>query len=68
MVRRLKDGPKRYEYVRYVFTNASDDIRSILCTSLDALDIEWKMMNDRNVSIARKASVAAMETIVGPKT
>ena len=66
--RRLKNGIKRYEYVRYVFTNASADIRAILCASLDSLDIEWAMMNDRNVSIARRESVAAMEAIVGPKS
>ncbi len=65
--RKLADGWKRYEYVRYVFTNASADIRKIFTASLDALDIEWRQMNARNVSIARSESVAALERFVGPK-
>lgn len=68
VLRRLGNRTRRYEYVRYVFTNASPDIRAILCASLDALDIEWAMMNERNVSIARRESVLAMEAIVGLKS
>lgn len=66
--RTSKAGTKCYEYVRYVFTNASEDIRAILCVSLEALEIEWSQMNARNISVARKASVERMEVIVGPKS
>jgi hypothetical protein len=65
--RQLKHGVKRYEYVRYVFTNASSDIRGILTDSLDALEIEWRRMNARNISIARRDSVHELEQFVGQK-
>jgi hypothetical protein len=66
--RQLKHEVKRYEYVRYVFTNASSDIRRIFTDSLDALNIEWRQMNQRNVSIARREAVLALEQFVGPKS
>jgi hypothetical protein len=58
---------KRYEYPRYFFTNASDDIRRIYTDTLDTLGVEWKQTNPRNVSVARRASVALMDRHVGPK-
>lgn len=60
-------GGKRYEYVRYFFTNRSDDIRRIFCDTLDRLDIAWRQDGPYNISIARKESVAKLESIVGPK-
>ncbi len=65
--RKLANGWKEYRYVRYVFTNASSDIRTILTESLDALGIEWRQMNRRNVSVARSESVAMLDWFVGPK-
>ncbi|MFJ7072557.1 helix-turn-helix domain-containing protein [Streptomyces sp. NPDC098781] len=59
--------PKRYEYPRYFFTNLSGDIMRLFTTTLDQVGVEWKPANARNVSIARKASVALMDTHVGPK-
>ncbi|GGX60950.1 transcriptional regulator [Streptomyces fructofermentans] len=65
---RLVGGePKRYEYPRYFFTNVSDDIRKLYTDTLDALGVEWRQANARNVSVARKASVALMDVHVGPK-
>jgi hypothetical protein len=62
---------KRYEYPRYFFTNVSDDIRQLYTDTLDKLGIEWKPCtrhgNPYNISVARKASVALMDTHVGPK-
>ncbi|MGW6903955.1 helix-turn-helix domain-containing protein [Streptomyces sp. NPDC054940] len=58
---------KRYEYPRYFFTNLSGDIIRLFTTTLDAVGVQWKQANDRNISIARKASVALMDTHVGPK-
>lgn len=62
---------KRYEYPRYFFTNASDDIRGIYTATLDKLGIKWthctRNGNPFNISIARKASVALMDAHVGPK-
>ncbi|MCL7423811.1 helix-turn-helix domain-containing protein [Streptomyces sp. YS415] len=62
---------KRYEYPRYFFTNVSDDIRQLCTDTLDALGVEWthctRHGNPYNISVARKASVALMDTHVGPK-
>jgi hypothetical protein len=58
---------KRYEYPRYFFTNLSSDIIRLFTETLDQAGVEWKHANARNISIARKASVALMDTHVGPK-
>ncbi|POX60228.1 hypothetical protein C3492_27640 [Streptomyces sp. Ru62] len=62
---------KRYEYPRYFFTNTSADIIRLFTDALDKVGVEWKTLNQSRaavtVSIARKASVALMDTHVGPK-
>ncbi|MGW1951804.1 helix-turn-helix domain-containing protein [Streptomyces sp. NPDC001920] len=58
---------KRYEYPRYFFTNLSGDIIRLFTETLDAVGVQWKRANDRNISIARKDSVTLMDTHVGPK-
>ncbi|MFD5699933.1 helix-turn-helix domain-containing protein [Streptomyces lasiicapitis] len=62
---------KRYEYPRYFFTNKSDDIRKLCTDTLDKVGVEWTTLargsDPLNISIARKASVALMDTHVGPK-
>lgn len=62
---------KRYEYPRYWFTNVSDDIRKLYTDTLDKLGIEWRHCtrhgNPYNISVARRESVALMDTHVGPK-
>jgi hypothetical protein len=65
---RLVSGkPKRYEYPRYFFTNLSADIVRLFTDALDRVGVDWKQANHRNVSIARKASVALLDLHVGPK-
>ncbi|MET8688664.1 transcriptional regulator [Streptomyces sp. NPDC004732] len=58
---------KRYEYPRYFFTNLSGDIIRLFTATLDKLGVDWKAANHRNISVARKASVALMDLHVGPK-
>ncbi|MFI9775034.1 transcriptional regulator [Streptomyces sp. NPDC051956] len=58
---------KRYEYPRYFFTNLSGDIITLFTDTLDRVGVEWRQANHRNISIARKASVAVMDTHLGPK-
>lgn len=58
---------KRYEHPRYFFTNLSSDIIRLFTETLDRVGVEWKQANARNISIARKAAVALMDTHVGPK-
>src|SRR3954470_1832833 len=54
-------------YPRYHFTQVSDDIRRLFCRSLRQLDIEYTWNDARNVSIARRPSVARLDEFVGPK-
>ncbi|MEU0894011.1 helix-turn-helix domain-containing protein [Streptomyces massasporeus] len=58
---------KRYEYPRYFLTNLSADIIRLFTAALDQVGVEWKQANARNISVARKASVALMDVHVGPK-
>jgi len=66
--RRVGGTTKRYNYPRYFFSNASDDIRRIFTDALDQLGIDWRQSNPRNISIARRQAVAALDEFVGPKT
>jgi hypothetical protein len=54
-------------YPRYHFSNASADIRAIFGRACDALGIEWRPHNSRNLSVARRNSVALLDAFVGPK-
>ncbi|MCX4646106.1 transcriptional regulator [Streptomyces sp. NPDC055059] len=58
---------KRYEYPRYFFTNLSGDIITLFTDTLDRVGVDWRQGNHRNISVARKASVALMDTHIGPK-
>jgi hypothetical protein len=66
-IRTVAGERKRYEYPRYFFTNLSPDIIRLFTTALDQVGVEWKKPNARNISVARKASVALMDAHVGPK-
>jgi len=58
---------KRYEYVRYFFSNRSRDIRLLFLEACGSLGIEARHSNAFTVSVARRHSVALLEEIVGPK-
>lgn len=60
-------GGKTYSYPRYTFCNASTDIRDLFTTTCDQLGVEWRQMNPRNVSVARRRSVARLDEFIGPK-
>ena len=56
-----------YSYARYGFCNRSADITGILTGHLDLLGVEWRPMGRWQISVARRASVAALDAFVGPK-
>jgi hypothetical protein len=66
-VNRVRHPKRTYEYVRYQFTNRSDDIRHIFCDACDALGIEWRVMKSDTISVARRDSVARLDAFVGAK-
>ena len=67
-VRPLRDGPKRYEYPRYLLSNESTDILAICTDALDAIGARWTAPRRNVVSVARRESVARLDQIVGPKS
>lgn len=58
---------KRYDYPRYHFTNESADIRDLYTAALDRLGIAWRYNRHNCISVAQRASVAALDAFVGPK-
>jgi hypothetical protein len=66
-VNRVRHPKRTCEYVRYQFTNRSDDIRHIFCDACDALGIEWRVMKSDTISVARRDSVARLDAFVGAK-
>ncbi len=68
-VNRVRNSSGReYAYVRYQFTNRSDDIRHLFTAACDVLGIEWRPIGRYDISVARRASVAKLDVMVGPKT
>jgi hypothetical protein len=59
---------KDYAYPRYQFSSRSDDIRKLFTDTCDKLGIEWRPWTRYHVSVARRESVALMDTFVGPKS
>jgi hypothetical protein len=55
-------------YPRYLFTNFHPDIREIFCRACDVFGIEWRESKWNTISVARRNSVAKLDTAVGPKT
>ncbi|HSD22788.1 MAG TPA: hypothetical protein VLB79_00525 [Solirubrobacterales bacterium] len=64
---RVTVNGKEYRYPRYFFCNHSADIREIFCRYCQTLGIEWRSDGWKNISIARRESVALLDRFVGPK-
>jgi hypothetical protein len=58
---------KDYAYPRYQFSNRSDDIRKLFTDVCDMLGVEWSQWTRYHISVARRASVAYLDTFIGPK-
>jgi hypothetical protein len=67
-VRPLQSGPKRYEYVRYHFSNASEDIMAICTDALAQIGVHCTRPRERDLSVARRADVARLDEFIGPKS
>ncbi len=59
---------RRYDYPRYTFSNASDDIRGIFTDTCDLLGVHWTRPSARVISVARRGDVAFLDTFIGPKS
>lgn len=67
VINRIRHPRKTYAYPRYEFSNRSADIRRIFCDACDQLGVEWRVMTPYVISIARRPSVAKLDTFIGPK-
>jgi len=57
-----------YSYVRYFFSNMSEDIRRIFTEHCGLLRVRVTQSNHRNLTVSHRKSVAILEKVVGPKT
>jgi hypothetical protein len=67
VTRLLLDGPKRYEYPRYEFSNNSEDIRRIFRRACDAYGVSWTKINWNKIAVSRGGDVAKLDEVVGLK-
>ena len=58
----------RYEYPRYLFCNHSNDIRSLFVLACASVGVPARPMGRWQMSVARRADVARLDTFIGPKT
>jgi hypothetical protein len=59
---------KRYEYLRWQFTNESADIMRWCGEALDLVGIAWRQTNQRTLSVSRCEAVAELDRLIGPKS
>jgi len=75
--KKVRGDWKYYDYPRYFFSNTSSDIHEILGRALDLIGVEWTLRwqkrpeeNFRDagiLSVAKRDSVALLDTFIGPK-
>ena len=58
---------RKYAYPRYFFGNESEDILQLFRDACDLVGVEYRNNRRNSVSVARRASVALLDEIVGPK-
>jgi hypothetical protein len=66
-VARDRSGGTFHEYVRYSFSNRSEDIKGLFGETCDALGIHWTRAGSREIAIARRADVRRLDEFIGPK-
>ena len=58
---------KGHEYPRYFFSNTSADIRGLFIWACELVSVQCRADGARNISVARRESVAILDRLVGPK-
>ena len=66
--RMVSGRPKRYDYPRWQFVNASEEIRRWCCDALDLLGIPWRQSNRKTISVSTRAGVGRLDELIGPKS
>jgi hypothetical protein len=57
-----------HDYVRYSFSNRSEDIKALFAETCDALGIHWTRAGSREIAIACRADVRRLDEFIGPKS
>jgi hypothetical protein len=60
-------GRGGWSHPRYAFSNASQDIRAILCAVCEFLGLRWTASGRRTIYVSRKDDVALLDLFVGRK-
>lgn len=58
---------KRYDYPRWQFVNASEDILGLCTWALDLAEVAWRRSGPRVVSVSRRDAVARLDDLIGLK-
>jgi hypothetical protein len=58
---------RKYAYPRYFFSNESTDIQQLFRAACDLIGVEYRNNRRNSISVARRASVALLDEVVGPK-
>ncbi|WP_200941917.1 hypothetical protein [Angustibacter sp. Root456] len=68
VTREVAGERRHYAYPRYFFSNRSQDILPLCEWGLDLLGVPHRRSSRWNVSVARRATVARLDEVVGPKS
>ena len=60
-------GRRGWSHPRYAFVNKSDDIRGIFCRACDLIGVRWTASGSYRIYVSRKADVAKLDELIGPK-
>jgi hypothetical protein len=64
---RVLNRVQRGVYPRYFFSNYSAEIREIFVWACSLVGVESRAAGPRNIAVSRRASVAILDRLVGPK-
>lgn len=65
--RRVGGEVRRYDYPRWQFSNRSEDILGLCSWALDRVEVPWRRSGPWTISVSRRAAVARLDALVGPK-
>lgn len=64
---RFMNTGRKWRHPRYSFSNVSEDIKAIFCDACDRLGLHHTRAGPKTIYVSRKADVAVLDRIVGPK-
>lgn len=67
VVNRITVRGQQYAYPRYFLSNESDDILKLCEAALDRIGAAWRRNRANCLSVARRDSVALLDSFIGPK-